>query len=703
MSSRGEKTPKGKGGKRPGPRPPLMDPPSLDPPSLDPAVEGKTGETAGKDLASKAGKKKKTKPFKEKELKSQGLFMMNEDSDEDVAAGGSFLDMAGKSNRNKLGIKTPSSSGKRKVKKKAGKKDKVSVPTPPSDPRPPAKDNGKGDGEARPASKTQEDDAAGSKSALDAADDFSLDVKTPKSEAARALKPHESDSVYRSASSDDDDAHNVVPIDMHDLMSSMRKAPPPPGSIGLKDDDENDAPADTPSKIARKADKTDFYSSDDEKQVKVDATDKTEKKTKQKAAPKKLKFEDHIARAMKHHDDILARVARKAGKSDQLDAMLLLFAESCDGISETIKSALGVQSEAEEEDDEEWRPRKRKPKTLDEEMGELAGSYSKGVGPNGKYNRRKQPTVDRNDVDSDDDVDDMMDDLKSLSLLRKMEKDSRKQSRSPRGDTDDDGGMPRRLKRHFSDPGFQFHKFLLQPVPDKLGMVFFRVIGDHKQNELFVILDYEGDEEVSKHVMTAKMDKRLIGAKKKKCYTMRTDNHVLGRFEQIQTGKVLQYNIFGCDSLKTDSVFNKATRNQLGAVQITNTKDCPRHMTVLLPEMIINEGDEDEHPYEWKPLHPKEEILAQYGAGNFENLAFYENKKPHFDESLGAYTLDFDGRVTMASSKNYLLVSSHQLESIFCRFGRVDNSEFTMDVRYPLSPVQALGISLASIATKTTG
>ena len=101
--------------------------------------------------------------------------------------------------------------------------------------------------------------------------------------------------------------------------------------------------------------------------------------------------------------------------------------------------------------------------------------------------------------------------------------------------------------------------------------------------------------------------------------------------------------------------------------------------------------------------YPKDEMLSQWKSGKFDHLSFYENKKPHFDEAIGAYTLDFDGRVTMASSKNYLLVSSHSLDDVYVRFGRVENREFTMDVRYPCSPLQALGISIASIITKTTG
>ena len=75
-----------------------------------------------------------------------------------------------------------------------------------------------------------------------------------------------------------------------------------------------------------------------------------------------------------------------------------------------------------------------------------------------------------------------------------------------------------------------------------------------------------------------------------------------------------------------------------------------------------------------------------------------------FISCVGAYTLDFDGRVTMASSKNFLMVSSHDIKgNVGVRFGRVEDSQFVMDVSWPCSPLQAMGVALASVLTKTTG
>lgn len=48
---------------------------------------------------------------------------------------------------------------------------------------------------------------------------------------------------------------------------------------------------------------------------------------------------------------------------------------------------------------------------------------------------------------------------------------------------------------------------------------------------------------------------------------------------------------------------------------------------------------------------------------------------------VGAYVLNFYGRVTMASVKNFQLVSTEDFDRIILQFGRVAKDEFTMDFR----------------------
>ncbi|KAI6688835.1 hypothetical protein NL676_025663 [Syzygium grande] len=85
------------------------------------------------------------------------------------------------------------------------------------------------------------------------------------------------------------------------------------------------------------------------------------------------------------------------------------------------------------------------------------------------------------------------------------------------------------------------------------------------------------------------------------------------------------------------------------------------------------------------------------------------NKAPRWHEQLQCWCLNFRGRVTVASVKNFQLVAAsepHQNipaaehDTIILQFGKIGKDIFTMDYRYPLSAFQAFAISLSSFGTK---
>lgn len=65
-----------------------------------------------------------------------------------------------------------------------------------------------------------------------------------------------------------------------------------------------------------------------------------------------------------------------------------------------------------------------------------------------------------------------------------------------------------------------------------------------------------------------------------------------------------------------------------------------------------------------------------------------------------SYVLNFQNRVTHASVKNFQVVPDLDLDYIVMQFGRVGLDTFTMDFQYPLSAVQAFGITLTSFDPK---
>ncbi|XP_073314247.1 tubby-like F-box protein 7 [Primulina huaijiensis] len=90
-------------------------------------------------------------------------------------------------------------------------------------------------------------------------------------------------------------------------------------------------------------------------------------------------------------------------------------------------------------------------------------------------------------------------------------------------------------------------------------------------------------------------------------------------------------------------------------------------------------------------------------------LTVLKNKAPRWHEHLECWCLNFHGRVTVASVKNFQLVATMDQsqpggkgdeETVLLQFGKVGDDTFTMDYRQPLSAFQAFAICLTSFGTK---
>lgn len=86
-----------------------------------------------------------------------------------------------------------------------------------------------------------------------------------------------------------------------------------------------------------------------------------------------------------------------------------------------------------------------------------------------------------------------------------------------------------------------------------------------------------------------------------------------------------------------------------------------------------------------------------------------KNKAPRWHEQLQCWCLNFRGRVTVASVKNFQLVAATEPspsvsvsdhDKVLLQFGKIGKDMFTMDYRYPLSAFQAFAICLSSFDTK---
>ncbi|KAL7551937.1 hypothetical protein ACHAWF_015146 [Thalassiosira exigua] len=81
-------------------------------------------------------------------------------------------------------------------------------------------------------------------------------------------------------------------------------------------------------------------------------------------------------------------------------------------------------------------------------------------------------------------------------------------------------------------------------------------------------------------------------------------------------------------------------------------------------------------------------------------LLVLQNRPPWWNVELGAFVLNFGGRVKVASVKNFQLCERNDRDHVM-QFGRIEGRHaFTMDFGHPLTPVQAFAIAISSLQSK---
>ncbi|XP_072494144.1 tubby-related protein 1 [Notamacropus eugenii] len=121
----------------------------------------------------------------------------------------------------------------------------------------------------------------------------------------------------------------------------------------------------------------------------------------------------------------------------------------------------------------------------------------------------------------------------------------------------------------------------------------------------------------------------------------------------------------------------------------------PRRMTVVIPGMS---SENERIPI--RPRNASDGLLVRWQNKTMENLIELHNKTPIWNEESGSYTLNFQGRVTQASVKNFQIIHLDDPDYIVLQFGRVSEDAFTLDYRYPLCALQGFAIALSSFDGK---
>ncbi|KAK6329009.1 hypothetical protein J4Q44_G00009870 [Coregonus suidteri] len=203
----------------------------------------------------------------------------------------------------------------------------------------------------------------------------------------------------------------------------------------------------------------------------------------------------------------------------------------------------------------------------------------------------------------------------------------------------------------------------------------------------------------------------MAGRKRKKCktsnYLISIDPTELSRDTDSYIGK-LRSNVLGTKFTVFDGGDNpdkkpfvkecESVRQELAAIcyekNVLGFKG-PRKMTVVIPGMMEND--------ERVCIRPKsdiESLLSRYENGNTDNLVCLMNKSPSWNEQTQSYVLNFHGRVTQASVKNFQIVHPDNEDYIVMQFGRVAEDVFSMDYSFPMCPLQAFAITLSSFDGK---
>uniref|UniRef100_A0A3B4B4F6 Tubby-like protein n=1 Tax=Periophthalmus magnuspinnatus TaxID=409849 RepID=A0A3B4B4F6_9GOBI len=196
----------------------------------------------------------------------------------------------------------------------------------------------------------------------------------------------------------------------------------------------------------------------------------------------------------------------------------------------------------------------------------------------------------------------------------------------------------------------------------------------------------------------------LAGRKRKKSktsnYLISIDPTDLSRGGESFIGK-LRSNLMGTKFTVYDNGLNpmKSTtsleasnlRQELAAIcyetNVLGFKG-PRKMSVIIPGM--NMDHERDH----------ESLLARWQNKNTESVIELHNKTPVWNDDTQSYVLNFHGRVTQASVKNFQIIHDNDPDYIVMQFGRVAEDVFTMDYNYPMCALQAFAIALSSFDSK---
>uniref|UniRef100_A0A8D0E6J1 Tubby-like protein n=1 Tax=Salvator merianae TaxID=96440 RepID=A0A8D0E6J1_SALMN len=413
---------------------------------------------------------------------------------------------------------------------------------------------------------------------------------------------------------------------------------------------------------------------DEEEDADTEDPPKKPKKKIHKDAPSAdIKERKPKSKAEKAEPDVKSKTA-KPPKKDSTS----VFQVNGDKKDKKVKKKDLKHNETEDDSDSNAKPMKAEKKKNPAAMFQAGGEGSKEK----KTKKKAPPKATENE--SEDEPPEAA--QKNTNKKGKTKKSKKKEERPPSPVIEVDN----------------LEEFVLQPAPQGVPIKC-RVTRDKKGMDRGLYPTYYLHLDNDKKVFL------LAGRKRKKSktsnYLISIDPTDLSRDGENFIGK-LRSNLMGTRFSVFDNGVNpdranadwSNVRQELAAVVYeTNVLGFkgPRKMTVIIPGMNT---DNERVPI--RPRNDNDGLLVRWQNRIMDNLIELHNKSPVWNDETQSYVLNFHGRVTHASVKNFQIVHSSDPDYIVLQFGRVADDAFTMDYNYPLCAVQAFAIALSSFDGK---
>ncbi|CAN7995763.1 unnamed protein product [Ixodes hexagonus] len=119
-------------------------------------------------------------------------------------------------------------------------------------------------------------------------------------------------------------------------------------------------------------------------------------------------------------------------------------------------------------------------------------------------------------------------------------------------------------------------------------------------------------------------------------------------------------------------------------------------------EELLSDGFRDLESMQKAYIRKKVSFTVSGPLGSVKPPPMYKefilhNKAPLWNEVSQVYQLDFGGRVTQESAKNFQIeFKGNQV----MQFGRIDGNAYTLDFQYPFSALQAFAVALANVTQR---